>query len=59
LVALNDPLDLGDIPQDIIDGTFELTNHSKKPVKMIQIVQSCRCTQIEAPNKAIEPNPMK
>ncbi|MDR2440302.1 MAG: DUF1573 domain-containing protein [Planctomycetaceae bacterium] len=56
LVALNAPLDLGDIPQDILDGTFELINKSKKPVRMVQIVQSCRCTQIEAPNKEIEPN---
>jgi hypothetical protein len=56
LVALNDPLDLGDIPQDTLDGTFELINKSKKPVRMIQIVQSCRCTQIEALNKEIEPN---
>jgi hypothetical protein len=47
LVALNDPLDLGDIPQDIIDGTFELVNHSKKPVKIVRIGHSCRCTQME------------
>ncbi|MDR2437876.1 MAG: hypothetical protein LBE12_00710 [Planctomycetaceae bacterium] len=36
LVALNDMLDLGDIPQDILDGTFELINKSKKPTKIVR-----------------------
>jgi hypothetical protein len=47
LVALNDPLDLGDIPQDIFDGTFELVNKSKKPVRIVRISHSCRCTQMD------------
>jgi hypothetical protein len=53
LVALNDPLDLGDIPQDILDGTFELVNKSKKPVKIIRIAMSCRCTEMKATDNEI------
>jgi hypothetical protein len=55
LVALNDPLDLGDIPQDTLDGTFELINKSKKPVKIIRIAMSCRCTEMKATDNEIVP----
>jgi hypothetical protein len=53
LVALNDPLDLGDIPQDIFDGTFELVNKSKAPIQIVQIIPSCRCTEIKLPSNKI------
>jgi hypothetical protein len=53
LVALSDPLDLGDIPQDVIDGTFELTNKSEMLVRITQIIPTCRCTEIKVPNNKI------
>jgi hypothetical protein len=53
LIALNDPLDLGDVPQDIIDGTFELANKSKTSVRIVWIDHSCRCTEVEVPGKNI------
>jgi hypothetical protein len=53
LVAIDDSLDLGDIPQDILDGTFELVNKSKFPVQIVQIIPSCRCAEIKLPSNKI------
>jgi hypothetical protein len=54
LAALNNLLDLGDVPQDILDGTFELTNQSKEPVRIVRIDLSCRnCIQVDATGNVI------
>ena len=55
LVAHENPLNLGDVPQDVLKGCFELVNQAKNPVRMIQIVPSCRCTAITVPSEEVVP----
>ena len=40
----------------MLDGRFELINQAKNPVRMIQIVPSCRCTEIIVPKEEIAPD---
>ena len=55
LIALENPLHLGDVPQDTLNGVFKLVNRAENPVKIVRIAMSCRCTEIDVPDKEIGP----
>jgi hypothetical protein len=56
LIAVENPLDFGDIPQDVVSGNFKLVNRTGKPVRIIQIVESCNCSEIVIPDRDIVPD---
>jgi hypothetical protein len=55
LVAVESPLDLGNIPQGVSDGVFNLVNQGEKSVKIAHILMSCRCTEYGISSMEIAP----
>ena len=56
LVATKPVLDLGELSQgQTVAAEFELVNRSSGPVKILDVVKTCTCTQVEISRYLLEP----
>ena len=56
LQAVSAVFDAGEVRQGIVSAKFELVNRSKVPQRILHIVKSCRCSEIDASTEEIVPS---